>query len=151
MQDDINNQTALSIEVDVSVEHSSVGGGHEISCTTCCTVVCCCDSDCCWSGPRVLTLALTREHTRQVESLQCFRWPMICLEEEQCGTVHDLRIWHCIMWLRTFFIVLQWGNVHGCTTMPASCCSFSRLWHLWAWSSRTSCCCISFLFSGSVE
>lgn len=49
------------------------------------------------------------------------------------------------MWLRTFFIVRQWGRAHALTS-PLAC---SRRWHLCAWSSRTSCCWISLRFSGS--
>ncbi|TNN51371.1 hypothetical protein EYF80_038408 [Liparis tanakae] len=49
------------------------------------------------------------------------------------------------MWLRTFFMVRQWGRLH-CRTSPLAC---SRRWHLCAWSRRTSCCWISLRFSGS--
>ncbi len=57
----------------------------------------------------------------------------------------DLPAWQWVMWLRTFFMVLQWGSAQA-RTSPLAC---SRRWHLWAWSSRTSCCWISLRFSGS--
>lgn len=57
----------------------------------------------------------------------------------------DLPAWQCVMWLRTFFIVRQWGRAQALTS-PLAC---SRRWHLCAWSSRTSCCWISLRFSGS--
>lgn len=49
------------------------------------------------------------------------------------------------MWLRTFFIVRQWGSEQVLTS-PLAC---SRRWHLCAWSNRTSCCWMSLRFSGS--
>ena len=57
----------------------------------------------------------------------------------------DLPALHVVIWLSTFFIVLQCGNVQA---SPLVC---SRLWHLCAWRSRTSCCCISLRFSGSAD
>lgn len=42
-------------------------------------------------------------------------------------------------------MVRQWGRLH-CRTSPLAC---SLRWHLCAWSRRTSCCWISFRFSGS--
>lgn len=54
---------------------------------------------------------------------------------------------HVVMWFKTFFIVRQWGRLHGLTAPFWACCS--RLWHLWAWSKRTSCCWMSLRFSGS--
>ena len=51
--------------------------------------------------------------------------------------------------MRTFFMVLQWGRVHCLCSLLG--CSLSLLEHLWAWRSNTSCCWISFLFSGSAE
>lgn len=49
------------------------------------------------------------------------------------------------MWLRTFFMVRQWGSEQALTS-PLAC---SRRWHLCAWSNRTSCCWMSLRFSGS--
>lgn len=57
----------------------------------------------------------------------------------------DLPAWQWVMWLSTFFMVRQWGRLQ-CRTSPLAC---SLRWHLCAWSKRTSCCCISFRFSGS--
>lgn len=57
----------------------------------------------------------------------------------------DLPAWQWVMWLRTFFIVRQWGRLH-CRTSPFAC---SLRWHLCAWSRSTSCCWISLRFSGS--
>ena len=57
----------------------------------------------------------------------------------------DLPAWQWVMWLSTFFMVRQWGRLH-CLTSPFAC---SLRWHLCAWSRRTSCCWISFRFSGS--
>ena len=58
---------------------------------------------------------------------------------------HAFPAWQCVMWFKTFFMVRQCGSEQA-RTSPLAC---SRLWHLWAWSSRTSCCCISLRFSGS--
>ena len=52
-----------------------------------------------------------------------------------------------VMWFKTFFIVRQWGKLQGLIAPFWACCS--RLWHLCAWSKRTSCCCINLRFSGS--
>lgn len=49
------------------------------------------------------------------------------------------------MWLRTFFMVRQWGRAQA-RTSPLAC---SLRWHLCACNSRTSCCWISLRFSGS--
>lgn len=57
----------------------------------------------------------------------------------------DLPAWQWVMWLRTFFMVRQWGRLH-CRTSPLAC---SRRWHLWAWRRSTSCCWMSLRFSGS--
>lgn len=57
----------------------------------------------------------------------------------------DLPAWQWVMWLSTFFMVRQWGRLH-CRTSPLAC---SLRWHLCAWSKSTSCCWISFRFSGS--
>ena len=62
--------------------------------------------------------------------------------------MHDLPAWHSVMWLRTFFIVRQWGRVHV-RYSPLTDCSLSLRWHLCACSNSTSCCWISFRFSGS--
>ena len=48
--------------------------------------------------------------------------------------------WQLVMWFSTFFMVRQWGRAH-CRISPLAW--FSRLWHLCAWSSSTSCCWIS--------
>lgn len=97
---------------------------------------CCLRSEACFKG----------KHTGQSLRVQFFQWEIICLEEEQCGTPQDFPAWHVVMWLNTCFIVRQWGSEH-CLTSPLDW--FSLLWHLWAWSRRTSCCWISFRFSGS--
>ena len=61
--------------------------------------------------------------------------------------------WHVLpavqvfMWFKTIFIVRQWGKLQGFTAPFWACCS--PLWHLCAWSKRTSCCFINLLFSGS--
>lgn len=57
----------------------------------------------------------------------------------------DFPAWQWVIWLRTFFIVRQWGRLH-CQTSPLAC---SRRWHLCACSRSTSCCWISLRFSGS--
>lgn len=57
----------------------------------------------------------------------------------------DLPAWQWVMWLSTFFMVRQWGRLQ-CRTSPLA---WSLRWHLCAWSKRTSCCWISFRFSGS--
>lgn len=57
----------------------------------------------------------------------------------------DLPAWQWVMWLRTFFMVRQWGSEQALTS-PLAC---SRRWHLCAWSNRTSCCWMSLRFSGS--
>ena len=54
---------------------------------------------------------------------------------------------HVVIWFKTFFMVRQCGRLQGFTAPFWACCS--RLWHLWAWSKRTSCCCINLRFSGS--
>jgi len=62
--------------------------------------------------------------------------------------VQSLPSLQLVIWVRTFFIVEQWGKLHW-GRCPLEGASFSRWWHLCAWSRRTSCCWMSFRFSGS--
>lgn len=61
---------------------------------------------------RFLSACLSGRQTGQSVRVQCFQCEMICRDEEQCGTEHDLPAWHVVMWFKTFFIVLQCGSVH---------------------------------------
>ena len=40
------------------------------------------------------------------------QWRIICLDEEQWSTGHDLPDWHDIIWMSTSFIVRQCGKGH---------------------------------------
>ena len=60
-----------------------------------------------WSG-----LVFRGRQTGQSDRLQFFQWHMICLDDEQCGTGHCFPCAHEVIWLRTFFMVLQCGRVH---------------------------------------
>ena len=81
--------------------------------------------------------------------------PSLCISISNSATnsKNTNKPWHVfpavqvVMWFKTFFIVWQWGKLQGLTAPFWACCS--RLWHLCAWSKRTSCCCINLLFSGS--
>lgn len=72
---------------------------------------------------------------------------MIWRDELQCGTVQLFPAWHVVIWLSTFFIVLQCGSEQYTSPLPCD----SRRWHLCAWSSSTSCCWMSLRFSGSTD
>lgn len=125
----------------------------------------------CWF---LLSVAFFKgRHTGQSCRVQFFQWEMICRDDAQWATgdrrqqagLHldknfnqkeefpgkhhlpwqDLPAWQWVMWLRTFFIVRQWGSEQALTS-PLAC---SRRWHLCAWSNRTSCCWMSLRFSGS--
>ena len=95
-------------------------------------------------------LFLIGEHTGQSLWEQFFQWQIICLDEEQCRTRQFLRLRQVFIWMSKFFIVLQWGRMHGLygwIFTPEIAKSWSILWHLWACNKRPSCCWISFLFS----
>lgn len=93
-----------------------------------------------------LSACFSGKQTGQSLRVQCFQWLMIWREELQWATEQLLPAWHEVMWLRTFFMVLQWGRMH-CHTSPFACDSLR--WHLWACRRSTSCCWISLRFSGS--
>ena len=71
---------------------------------------------------------------------------LLLVKVPQYTHVHDLPAWHSVMWLRTFFIVQQWGRVH-IWYFPLN--NYSLFWHLSACSNNTSCCWISFRLSES--